>query len=171
MDLKDFEKPTLLGERPTKQYEKNSTVLKHIENVVETLDNNMKRTTQLINKLGKVNDVFLTAIPNYALRKNRDELMYDLIRPAVLVEKTGNHNKGIVNGQHIDYDNCIKQRIETKKNKNVFYMWLKGEIKDSIVIDSECGFVRNKLTDETFYGCNYPFKLKIGEYTKLGENL
>jgi hypothetical protein len=125
------------------------------------IEGNMVKTKELINKLGKVDKKFLTSTPNYSKIKDEDCFICEIIRPAVLFEKIGNDNKGIVTGLHKDYGDLKSQRKDYKEDKNVYNMWVKGEIQGSVLVNASNMGPENILTGELFFGCLHPDQFRV----------
>jgi len=119
--------------------------------------NNRKNVEELISKLGKFDEKFLTKEPSRPYNSNANECYYYLVKPAVLIEKKGNKNKGVITGTHLDYGdlNILSQRKQYKEDNNVFNMWVKGEIKGSVFVTNEQYYPINLLNNERYFGCNF----------------
>jgi hypothetical protein len=171
MDLSDFDKITSIGLRPSTQINKSNPALNYIEEAVKTIDKNRPKVEELISKLGKFDERFIDREPTTAHSPEAAECLSYLVKPEVLIEKIGNKNKGVYKGTHIDYGDLNLQRTQYKEDKNVFNMWVKGEIPGSLVATNNAGFTMNLLNNETFFGCSYPWIKSKEDWVKLTENL
>lgn len=156
MDIEEIEETTTLFGIKTVSPISNTIVTNHLEEELKVIKNNRSKVEELISKLGKFDERFISKKPSTA--HDCDEFLYYLVKPEVLVEKIGNQNKGVFIGLHADYGFDIKsQRDKYKEDNNIFKMWVKGEIRGSVVVTSEAGLTSNVLTNETFFGCNYDY--------------
>jgi len=128
----------------------------YLEDMIEETNKNRPKIEEFIKKIGKVDSKFLTAEPNYSKLKNDDYFICEIVRPAVLFEKIGNANKGVVFGPHIDYGDMKLQREKYRDDKNVYNMWVKGEIQGSVLMNPSNMGPENVLTGELFFGCFNP---------------
>jgi len=156
MDLSDFDKLTTLAMRPSTTLNKDNPTIKYIEDTVKSIDINRSKVKNLIKKIGKVDSKFLTVEPNYSKIKDDDYFICEIFRPAVLFEKIGNANKGVVFGPHKDYGDMKLQREKHRDDKNVYNMWVKGEIQGSVLMNPSHMGPENVLTGELFFGCFNP---------------
>jgi hypothetical protein len=172
MDLSDFDKITTLGVTPSTDISKSNPALNYIEETVKHIEKNRHNVENLISKLGKFDSKFINKESSTVHNSETLECSYYLVTPAVLVEKTGNANKGMFTGPHIDYGVDIElQRAKYKDDTNIFKMWVKGEIQGSVVVTGDAGFVRNRLTNETFHGCSYPWIKSEADWKKFIKDL
>jgi len=116
----------------------------------------MKTIEEIIEKISKIDKKYI----DYQPRSNpkNPELEFEIYRPAVLVEKIGNKDKGVVTGPNVMYHKVLNCRKQRKDDTNVFKMWAEGKIPGSVLVTTEAGFVSNQLNGETFFGCWYPWK-------------
>lgn len=128
----------------------------YINDAFDYVEYNMIKTKEIIDKLGKVDNRFLTSTPNYSKIKDDDYFICEIFRPAVLFEKIGNANKGVVFGPHKDYGDMKLQREKHRDDKNVYNMWVKGEIEGSVLMNPSHMGPENVLTGELFFGCFNP---------------
>jgi len=148
MDIEEFEETTTLFGISFNTIQ--------LEEELKVIKNNRSKVEELISKLGKFDERFISKKSSTAHSEEALECLYYLVKPEVLVEKIGNQNKGVFIGLHADYGFDIKsQRDKYKEDNNIFKMWVKGEIQSSVVVTSEAGLTSNVLTNETFFGCNY----------------
>jgi nucleoside-specific outer membrane channel protein Tsx len=134
----------------------------YINDAFDYVECNMIKTKEIIDKLGKVDNRFLTSAPNYSKIKDDDYFICEIFRPAVLFEKIGNANKGVVFGPHKDYGDMKLQREKHRDDKNVYNMWVKGEIEGSVLMNPSHMGPENVLTGELFFGCFNPDQFRVG---------
>jgi len=136
----------------------------YINDAFDYIEDNMIKTKEIIKKLGKVDNRFLTSTPNYSKIKDDDYFICEIFRPAVLFEKIGNANKGVVFGPHKDYGDMKLQREKHRDDKNVYNMWVKGEIQGSVLMNPSHMGPENVLTGELFFGCFNPDQYHVRKY-------
>ena len=124
---------------------------------LEEFNNKRKNIEDLISKLGKFDEKFITKELSKSYNSILDECVCYRVKPEVLVEKVGNKNKGVVSGTHIDYGemDIFSQRKKYKEDNNVFNMWVDGKIEGSVLVTNEHYYPINILNNERYFGCNF----------------
>ena len=145
--------------------------LDYINNVVEKTNQNILKTKELIDNMGKFDKKFITHIPKTAYSKDANECLSYKVKTEVLFEKIGNKNKGVFQGVSIEYGDFKINREQYKEDNNIFNMWINGKIQGSVLITSNAGFTINALNNEIFFGCNYDYIHSNEQWKKLTENL